>query len=120
MKGSSPYKTVGLGLPLRMTSALSNLLVEPRNYEAPPTDPKSLGIKQVWKQVMTGRVRDACLGCGVGTGSSSHDWAHAHAYKHMQTCVSQVCTMEVYSIYRKGACQPSRWRMVPLTVGKGK
>ena len=39
MKGSSPYKTVGLGLPLRMTSALSNFLVKQRNYEAPPTDP---------------------------------------------------------------------------------
>ena len=28
--------------------------------------------------------------------------------------------MEVYSIYRKGARQPGRWRTVPLTAGKGK
>ena len=70
MKGSFPYKTMGLGLPLRMVGTLSNLLVEPSSYETPPTDAKSPEIKQVWKGVMTGVVRAACLGYRVGTASA--------------------------------------------------
>lgn len=38
-KGSFPYKTMGLGLPLRMANAWSNLPLEPRSYGIlpPPT-----------------------------------------------------------------------------------